>query len=71
MSDDTNPGLSPEEIALNDDLTSEMMRLRPLAADPVAGADAADVADAEGAFEHDVEVLLAERDSFKDIALRL
>ena len=71
MSDDTNPGLSPEEIALNDDLTSEMIRLRPLAADPVADADATDVADAEGAFEHDVEVLLAERDSFKDIALRL
>ena len=71
MSDDTNPGLSPEEIALNDDLTSEMIRLRPLAADPVADADATDVAEAEGAFEHDVAVLLAERDSFKDIALRL
>jgi len=71
MSDDTNPGLSPEEIALNDDLTSEMIRLRPLAGDPVADADATDVAEAQGAFEHDVEVLLAERDSFKDIALRL
>lgn len=70
---DTPPDLSAEEIVLNDDLTSELMRLRPLAssADAVADADATDVAEAEGAFEHDVEVLLAERDSFKDIALRL
>ena len=78
MSDDTTPGmpselsdLTAEEIVLNDDLTSEMTRLRPLTADAVADADATDVAEAEGAFEHDVEVLLAERDSFKDIALRL
>ena len=78
MSDDTTPGmpselsdLTAEEIVLNDDLTSEMTRLRPLTADAVADADATDVAEAEGAFEHDVESLLAERDSFKDIALRL
>jgi molecular chaperone GrpE len=32
---------------------------------------AAEVADAEQAIEHDVETLLAERDEFKDIALRL
>ena len=71
MSDDTNPDVTPidlgfEEIELNDDLTSEMVRLRKL-----ADADAAGVADAESAVEHDVEALLADRDSFKDIALRL
>lgn len=70
MSDDTNPGVAPidlnsnaDGVELNDDLTSEMTRLRRLAD--------GDVADAESAFEHDVEALLAERDSFKDIALRL
>lgn len=36
-----------------------------------AAADAAAVAAAEAVFEHDVETLLAERDQFKDIALRL
>ncbi len=71
MSDNTHPDESPidlgfEEIELDDDLTSEMMRLRKLAGD-----DAAEVADAESAVEHDVEALLAERDSFKDIALGL
>ncbi len=71
MSDNTHPDESPidlgfEEIELDDDLTSEMMRLRKLADD-----DAAEVADAESAVEHDVEALLVERDSFKDIALRL
>jgi molecular chaperone GrpE len=81
MSDDPNRDAAvdadviPEAIELSDDLTSEMMRLRPLAADrggdPVAGADATDVADAEGAIAHDVQALLVERDSFKDIALRL
>ncbi|MGB8858994.1 MAG: nucleotide exchange factor GrpE [Ilumatobacteraceae bacterium] len=77
MSDDTNrddePVLKPEEIVLDDDLTSEMMRLRKLADEPdaVSAADAVDVAEAEGAFEHDVDALLVERDSFKDIALRL
>ncbi len=81
MSDDTNPGVPPidlnrdvndielSDVELNDDLTSEMMRLRRLADDTsVAGAD---VADAELAVEYDVEALLVERDSFKDIALRL
>ena len=62
------------------DRTSEMSRLRPLPDDDViltadadadADADAADVAEAEGAVEHDVQALLVERDSFKDIALRL
>ena len=77
MSDTANPnGMQPDdnaddihltEVELNDDLTSEMMRLRRLADAP----DDAGVAAAEGALEHDVEALLAERDSFKDIALRL
>ncbi|HQZ34870.1 MAG TPA: nucleotide exchange factor GrpE [Ilumatobacteraceae bacterium] len=71
MSDHANPDVPPieldfEKIELDDDLTSEMMRLRKLADD-----DAAEVADAELAVEHDVEALLADRDSFKDIALRL
>jgi len=68
MSDDTNPGVPPNDIELDDDLTSEMMRLRRLADESVGGND---VADAESVFEHDVEALLVERDSFKDIALRL
>ena len=75
MSDDTTPEptphLAPEEVVLDDDLTSEMIRLRPLAADAVAAADATDLAEAEGALELDIEAVLAERDSFKDIALRL
>ena len=82
--DDSNPDETPvdlstdfelnEEIELNEDLTSEMMRLRRLAdGEPVDGdpASSDDLAGAELAFEHDVEALLAERDSFKDIALRL
>ena len=75
MSDDTRPDptppLAPEEVVLDDDLTSEMIRLRPLAADAVAAADATDLAEAEGALKLDIEAVLAERDSFKDIALRL
>ena len=76
--DDANPDANPddtpidlgfEEVELNDDLTSEMMRLRRLAdGEPVSGDN---LANAEQAVEHDVEALLAERDSFKDIALRL
>ncbi len=69
MSDDTNPGVPPIDIELDDDLTSEMMRLRRLADGVPVGGD--EVADAESAVEHDVEALLVERDSFKDIALRL
>jgi len=60
-----------DESELLSDLTSEMSRLRPLDDDAVLAADATDVAEAEGAVEHDVHALLAERDSFKDIALRL
>ena len=60
-----------DEAELLSDLTSEMSRLRPLPDDDEAAADAAAVSEAEGAVEHDVQALLAERDSFKDIALRL
>jgi molecular chaperone GrpE len=77
MSDDTtgtNPpddfdpaALHPDEVALDPDLTSEMTRLRPIIEQEEAAAAAA----AEEAVEHDVAALLAERDSFKDIALRL
>ena len=74
MSDDTNPDETPidlsfADIELSDDLTSEMLRLRRLA-DGDAAAEGG-VGDAELAVEHDVAALLAERDSFKDIALRL
>jgi molecular chaperone GrpE len=66
MSDDFNPeALSPEDIELDPDLTSEMTRLRPI----LDAEEAAAVA--EAVLEHDVEALLTERDSFKDIALRL
>lgn len=44
---------------------------RPGSADAQAAADAAAVAEAEAVVEHDVVALLAERDQFKDIALRL
>jgi|JI10StandDraft_1071094.scaffolds.fasta_scaffold98562_4 molecular chaperone GrpE len=60
-----------DEAELLADRTSEMSRLRVLDDDTIAAADAADVEAAQEAIEHDVEVLLAERDSFKDIALRL
>ena len=75
MSDDAQPDDTPidlsfEEIELNEDLTSEMMRLRRLADGEPVSTDT-DGSQAESAFEHDVEALLAERDSFKDIALRL
>ncbi|MBK8334263.1 MAG: nucleotide exchange factor GrpE [Acidimicrobiaceae bacterium] len=71
MSDDQPDPRRPRRIVLDDDLTQEMIRLRPLAADAVAAADATDLAEAEGALELDIEAVLAERDSFKDIALRL
>lgn len=66
MTDDFNPEeLHPEDVPLDPDLTSEMTRLRPL----LDAEEAAAVA--EAVLEHDVEALLSERDSFKDIALRL
>jgi len=69
MSDDFNPDdLHPEDIVLDPDLTSEMTRLRRVldAEEAEAATDAAELA-----IEHDVDALLEERDSFKDIALRL
>jgi molecular chaperone GrpE len=69
----TDDFILPEDLAVNEedlgDRTSEMTRLRPVAADAASADDG--VADAEAAVEHDVEALLAERDSFKDIALRI
>jgi molecular chaperone GrpE len=63
---DFNPDeLHPEDVTLDPDLTSEMTRLRPL----LDAEEAAAVA--EAVLQHDVEALLLERDSFKDIALRL
>lgn len=71
MSDDFNPDdLRPDDVVLDPDLTSEMMRLRSLNADDDAD-DAEAVAAAEATIEHDVTALLSERDQFKDIALRL
>jgi|CXWK01.1.fsa_nt_gi molecular chaperone GrpE len=70
MSDDFAPFDESELLA---DLTSEISRVRRFE-DDVLGTDAADAAGVEEAGEavkHDVEALLAERDSFKDIALRL
>jgi molecular chaperone GrpE len=70
MTDDFNPDeLHPDDIALDPDYTSEILRLRRL--DEEAAAGAAAEASAGDAVQHDVEALLAERDSFKDIALRL
>lgn len=69
MTDDFNPDdLHPDEVVLDPDLTSEMTRLRPIIEQEEADAAAAA---AEAAVAHDVDALLAERDSFKDIALRL
>jgi molecular chaperone GrpE len=68
---DFNPeDLHPEDVPLDPDLTSEMTRLRPIL-DAEEAAAAADAAIAAAALEHDVDALLVERDSFKDIALRL
>jgi molecular chaperone GrpE len=73
-SDDVTPDdfdladLHPEDIALDPDFTSEMTRLRAIVEQEEAEAQAMA---AEAAIEHDVDALLAERDSFKDIALRL
>jgi molecular chaperone GrpE len=72
MSDDTPADGEFAEFSdaeLLADLTSEMSRLRPAAGGD--DADAAAVFAAEDAVEHDLAALLAERDSFKDIALRL
>ena len=71
----TDDFILPEDLAVSEadlgDRTSEMTRLRPVAADAHPDPTDEAVADAEAAVEHDVEALLAERDSFKDIALRI
>ena len=68
-----------DDTELLADLTSEMSRPRPLAGEEAGGplgddvllGDAAAVAAAEADVADDVAALLAERDQFKDIALRL
>jgi molecular chaperone GrpE len=63
---------TPDDFPSDPDRTSEMTRLRPISdLDDSTEAAAADTAAAEEAVELDVEAVLAERDSFKDIALRL
>jgi molecular chaperone GrpE len=70
MPEDFDPSrLQPGQVPLDADFTSEMTGLRPLA--DSEGADATDTDAAEKAVEHDVDALLAERDSLKDVALRL
>jgi molecular chaperone GrpE len=69
MTDDFNPDdLHPEDVALDPDLTSEMTRLRPLPDDDEAAVVAAAEPDAAPS---EAEILMAERDQFKDMALRL
>lgn len=71
MTDDFNPDeLHPEDVVLDADLTSEMTRLRPLL-DEEQQAAAAGSAEAAADVADDVQALLAERDTFKDIAQRL
>jgi molecular chaperone GrpE len=71
MTDDFNPDeLHPEDVPLDPDFTSEMTRLRAEYEQEEAAAAAA-AATAGDAVEHDMDALVAERDSFKDIALRL
>jgi molecular chaperone GrpE len=69
--DDFDPeALHPDDVPLDPDYTSEILRLRRL--DEEAAAEAAAAEETAGdAVQHDVDALLAERDSFKDIALRL
>jgi molecular chaperone GrpE len=72
MTNDFNPDdLHPEDIQLDPDFTSEMTRLRAIVEQEEAEAAAAAAEAAGAAVEHDVDALVAERDSFKDIALRL
>ena len=63
---------TPDDFPSDPDRTSEMTRLRPISdLDDQSEEAAADTAEAEAAVELDVEAVLAERDNFKDIALRL
>ncbi len=72
MTEPTNDRAAGSDLEV-DDLGTESgseVDATGTAADAVA-ADAAAVAAAAAVFDHDVETLLAERDQFKDIALRL
>lgn len=70
--DDTGEFAPFSEDELLADRTSEMSRLRSLGDDTdELLLDEAAVEAAQDAVEHDVAALLAERDSFKDIAMRL
>lgn len=70
--DDTGEFAPFSEDELLADRTSEMSRLRSLGDDTDEFVlDEAAVEAAQDAVEHDVEALLLERDSFKDIAVRL
>ncbi|MFM7684373.1 MAG: nucleotide exchange factor GrpE [Actinomycetota bacterium] len=72
MTDEFNPDdLHPEDVVLDPDLTSEMTRLRPALDDEEAAIVAAGAADSVDTAPSEVEILMAERDQFKDIALRL
>ena len=72
MTDEPGEFAPFDESELLADRTSEMGRPRPVAGEADAPIDPVDsVESAEGAVEDDVAALLAERDSFKDIALRL
>ena len=63
---------TPDDFPSDPDRTSVMTRLRPISdLDDQSEEAAADTAEAEAAVELDVEAVLAERDNFKDIALRL
>ncbi len=67
MSDDFAPFDESELLA---DLTSEISRVRRFE-DDLLGTASTEAEEAGEAVENDVEALLVERDSFKDIALRL
>ena len=74
--DPTDGDFENERGSEVDDFTGGAPRPRPAAgadgtADARAVADAEAVSDAEESVEHDLVALLAERDQFKDIALRL
>ena len=74
MSDERPPESSePDPVAADSPARSdgEVSTEFDAALDAAVEADEVAVADAGEAVEHDVEALLAERDQFKDIALRL
>lgn len=79
---DAHDDLAPfDDSELSDDRTSEITRIRPTAGDAETAAGAASddaglassesADDAADAVEHDLESLLSERDTLKDLAQRL